>query len=175
MVSLIDVEICWSLKTVLVARCRNEEPLECLRARPGCRKDFFAVPSPDAGHRGSALASLPRLPVPPSAPSPPVAPASNALRATWAISGPFLVCRPKRLHNAAMGLHVSYAARSFTSADVADLAQCAQQKKRPLTSTPCPMTLHLQCSQTGARAWIAHSKLSNVCRAPAAISSKLLS
>jgi len=71
--------------------------------------------------------------------------------------------------------HVTYAARSFTSADVADLAQCAQQKKRPLTSTPCPMTLHLQCSQTGARAWIAHSKLSNVCRAPAAISSKLLS
>jgi hypothetical protein len=68
-----------------------------------------------------------------------------------------------------------YAARSLTSADVADLAQWAQQKKRPPTSTPCPITLHLQCSQMGAIAWIAHSKLSKVCRAPAAISSKLLS
>ena len=77
---------------------------------------------------------------------------------------PFCVAKPgcvqanvgarKCPHNAAMCLHVTYAARSFTSADVADLAQCAQQKKRPLTSTPCPMTLHLQCSQTGARAWI---------------------
>src|SRR5258708_688302 len=32
--------------------------------------------------------------------------------------------------------HAAYAARSFTSADVADLAQCAQQKYRPLTSVP---------------------------------------
>ena len=91
------------------------------------------------------------------------------------ISGQFLVCRPKRPHNAAMCLHVTYAARSFTSADVADLAQCAQQKKRPLTSTPCPMTLHLQCSQVGAIAWIAHSRLSKVCRDPSAINSKALS
>jgi hypothetical protein len=68
-----------------------------------------------------------------------------------------------------------YAARSLTSADVADLAQWAQQKKRPPTSTPCPITLHLQCSHIGAIAWIAHSKLSKVCRVPAAISSKLLS
>jgi hypothetical protein len=68
-----------------------------------------------------------------------------------------------------------YAARSLTSADVADLAQWAQQKNRPPTSTPCPITLHLQCSQIGAIAWIAHSKLSKVCRAPAAVSSKLLS
>src|SRR6266700_4389349 len=37
------------------------------------------------------------------------------------------------------------------------------------------MTLHLQCSQIGAMAWIAHSKLSNVCRAPAVINSKALS
>jgi len=56
------------------------------------------------------------------------------------------------------------AARSLTSADVADLAQWAQQKKRPPTSTPWPITLHRQCSQIGAIAWIAHSKLSNVCR-----------
>jgi hypothetical protein len=42
------------------------------------------------------------------------------------------------------------AARSFTSAFVVVLAQCAQQKKRPPTSTPWPITLHLQCSQIGA-------------------------
>lgn len=68
-----------------------------------------------------------------------------------------------------------YVARSLTTADVADLAQWAQQKKRPPTSTPCPITLHLQCSQMGAIAWIAHSRLSKVCRVPAAISTKLLS
>ena len=70
---------------------------------------------------------------------------------------------------------ILYAARSLTSADVVDLAQWAQQKNRPPTSTPCPITLHLQCSQIGAIAWIAHSKLSKVWCAPAAISSKLLS
>jgi hypothetical protein len=70
---------------------------------------------------------------------------------------------------------IPYAARSLTSADVVDLAQWAQQKNRPPTSTPCPITLHLQCSQIGAIAWIAHSKLSKVWCAPAAISSKLLS
>jgi hypothetical protein len=43
-----------------------------------------------------------------------------------------------------------YAARSLTSVDVADLAQCAQQKKRPLTSVPWPITLQPQCSQIGA-------------------------
>jgi hypothetical protein len=37
------------------------------------------------------------------------------------------------------------------------------------------MILQWQCSQDGAIAWIAHSKLSNVCRAPAAMISKLLS
>src|SRR5207302_10374692 len=30
------------------------------------------------------------------------------------------------------------------------------QKKRPPTSTPCPITLHLQCSQTVAIACMAH-------------------
>jgi hypothetical protein len=42
------------------------------------------------------------------------------------------------------------------------LAQWAQQKKRPSASTPWPMTLIPQYSQLGARAWIAHSKLSKV-------------
>src|SRR5579864_2262778 len=37
------------------------------------------------------------------------------------------------------------------------------------------MILQWQCSQDGAIAWIAHSKLSNVCRAPAAMTSKVLS
>src|SRR6266550_5721923 len=36
---------------------------------------------------------------------------------------------------------IFYAARSLTSAEVADRAQCAQQKKCPLTSTPWPITL----------------------------------
>src|ERR687890_2712594 len=31
---------------------------------------------------------------------------------------------------------------------------------------PCPITLTLQYSQVGARAWIAHSKLSKVCESP---------
>src|SRR5215218_6386032 len=45
------------------------------------------------------------------------------------------------------------------------LAQCAQQKKRPSASTPWPITFTPQYSHTGARAWMAHSKLSKV-RAP---------
>src|SRR4249919_2701489 len=53
-------------------------------------------------------------------------------------------------------------------------AQCAQQKKRPLASTPCPMILHWQCSQVGAIRWMAHSKLSNTWTAPAACTSKLI-
>jgi hypothetical protein len=57
-------------------------------------------------------------------------------------------------------------ARSATFAPVADRAQLAQQKNRPLTSIPWPTTLHWQCSQTGAIAWIAHSKLSKVCHSP---------
>ena len=43
------------------------------------------------------------------------------------------------------------------------LAQWAQQKIEPFASTPWPMILTPQCSQVGARAWIAHSKLSNTC------------
>src|SRR5262249_51494373 len=35
-------------------------------------------------------------------------------------------------------------------------------------STPCPMIRHPQCSHTGARRWIAHSKQSTVCRRPRA-------
>jgi hypothetical protein len=46
-------------------------------------------------------------------------------------------------------------------------AQCAQQKNRPATATPCPMIRHWQCSQTGASRWMAHSNESNVCTAPA--------
>jgi len=46
------------------------------------------------------------------------------------------------------------------------LAQWAQQKKRSPACTPWPMTLQLQYSQTGARAWMAHSKLSNVWESP---------
>src|SRR5438477_8541835 len=37
---------------------------------------------------------------------------------------------------------------------------------RPSFSTPWPMTRQLQWAQDGARAWMAHSKLSNVCEAP---------
>src|SRR5437868_14852703 len=33
-------------------------------------------------------------------------------------------------------------------------------------STPWPMTRQLQWAQVGARAWMAHSKLSNVCEEP---------
>ena len=52
-------------------------------------------------------------------------------------------------------------------------AQEAQQKKTPSASTPWPTTFTPQCSQMGAIAWIAHSKLSKVCTAPAACTSKL--
>jgi len=68
-----------------------------------------------------------------------------------------------------------YAARSCTSAAVERRAQWAQQKNCPATSTPWPITRHWQCSQMGAIAWMAHSKLSNVCRAPAASTKKALS
>ncbi|MBX6365027.1 MAG: hypothetical protein IRZ00_14255 [Gemmatimonadetes bacterium] len=53
-------------------------------------------------------------------------------------------------------------------------AQCAQQKKWPSASMPWPTILQPQCSQTGASLWIAHSKLSNVWRLPAATTSKLI-
>jgi hypothetical protein len=67
-------------------------------------------------------------------------------------------------------------ARSLTwSVEVAARAQWAQQKNLPSTSAPWPITRHPQCSQTGAIAWIAHSKLSKTCRAPAALTSNALS
>src|SRR4051794_18839399 len=46
---------------------------------------------------------------------------------------------------------------------------------RPSFSTPWPMTRQLQWAQVGARAWMAHSKLSNVCEAPRIVTWKALS
>ena len=51
-------------------------------------------------------------------------------------------------------------ARSSTPRTPSWTAQCAQQKKVPSFSTPWPTMVHPQCSQVGAKAWIAHSKLS---------------
>jgi hypothetical protein len=51
--------------------------------------------------------------------------------------------------------------RSCTSVALDMLAQWAQQYREPFASTPWPMILTPQCSQVGASAWIAHSKLSN--------------
>jgi hypothetical protein len=58
-------------------------------------------------------------------------------------------------------------ARSATCWMPACLAQLAQQNMRPSASTPCPMIRQPQCSQVGASAWMAHSKLSKVWVAPA--------
>src|SRR4029453_15009716 len=55
------------------------------------------------------------------------------------------------------------------------LAQWAQQKITPSTSTPCPTTRHPQCEHTGARRGMAHSKLSNTCDVPPCFTVKLLS
>ena len=41
-------------------------------------------------------------------------------------------------------------------------AQWAQQYILPFASMPCPTIRHSQCAHSGAMAWIAHSKLSNV-------------
>src|SRR6266480_6786695 len=54
-------------------------------------------------------------------------------------------------------------------------AQWTQQKTCPSASTPCPTIRQLQCGQTGASAWIAHSKLSNVWCFPPTITSNALS
>jgi hypothetical protein len=51
-------------------------------------------------------------------------------------------------------------ARSSTPRTPSWTAQCAQQKKVPSFSTPWPTMVQPQCSQVGASAWIAHSKLS---------------
>src|SRR5688572_31290396 len=46
---------------------------------------------------------------------------------------------------------------------------------RPSASTPCPITRQPQCPHVGARAWIAHSKESNVCVSPALVTWNALS
>jgi hypothetical protein len=53
-------------------------------------------------------------------------------------------------------------------------AQLAQQKKRPSASTLCPMMRTPHFSQTGAIAWIVHSKLSKTWCATAAKGLRLL-
>jgi hypothetical protein len=65
--------------------------------------------------------------------------------------------------------------RSFNCVFPAVRAQWTQQKICPLASTPWPTTRHWQCGQTGASAWIAHSKLSKVWCLPATITSNALS
>jgi len=49
--------------------------------------------------------------------------------------------------------------RSFNCVVPEARAQCTQQKIWPSASTPWPTIRQLQCGQTGASAWIAHSKL----------------
>jgi hypothetical protein len=66
-------------------------------------------------------------------------------------------------------------ASSATPSTPSSWAKGAQQKNRPSPCTPCPITMQPQCSQRGAIRWIAHSKLSNTCTAPAACTSKLMS
>ena len=65
--------------------------------------------------------------------------------------------------------------RSFNCVLPALRAQWTQQKICPSASTPCPTIRQLQCGQTGASAWIAHSKLSNVWCFPPTTTSKALS
>jgi hypothetical protein len=62
------------------------------------------------------------------------------------------------LHNSPLPLQ----ARSFNCVMPAVRAQWTQQKICPFASTPCPTIRQLQCGQTGASAWMAHSKLSKV-------------
>src|SRR5439155_15826408 len=52
--------------------------------------------------------------------------------------------------------------RSFNCVVPDARAQWTQQKIFPSASTPCPRIRQLQWGQTGASAWIAHSKLSKV-------------
>src|SRR5213595_3245608 len=54
-------------------------------------------------------------------------------------------------------------------------AQWPQQKICPSASTPCPTIRQLQCAQTGASAWMAHSKLSKVWCSPPTTTSNALS
>src|SRR5207248_6980830 len=67
-------------------------------------------------------------------------------------------------------------ARSRSAPSPSWRAQCAQQYILPFASTPWPRMRQLQCAQTGASFWMAHSKLSNVCAAlPATLTEKALS
>src|SRR5438046_9925293 len=54
-------------------------------------------------------------------------------------------------------------------------AQWTQQKICSSASTPCPTIRQLQCAQTGASAWMAHSKLSKVWCSPPTTTSNALS
>jgi hypothetical protein len=65
--------------------------------------------------------------------------------------------------------------RSFNCVSPAVRAQWTQQKIWPSASTPCPTIRQLQCGQTGASAWIAHSKLSKVWCVPSTTTSNALS
>src|SRR5262245_33348262 len=77
---------------------------------------------------------------------------------------------PSKLHDA------SYLqARSFSCVAPDVRAQWTQQKICPSVSTPWPTIRQLQCGQTGASAWIAHSKLSKMCRSPRKTTSNALS
>src|SRR5690606_13623380 len=59
------------------------------------------------------------------------------------------------------------ASRTCSAIDISERrAQLAQQKNRPLTSTPCPKIRHPQCSHCGASRCAAHSRESNVCTLP---------
>jgi hypothetical protein len=66
-------------------------------------------------------------------------------------------------------------ARSSTPRTPSWTAQCAQQKKVPSFSTPWPTMVQPQCSQVGASAWIAHSKLSNTWLWPPMVTMNALS
>jgi hypothetical protein len=68
-----------------------------------------------------------------------------------------------RLDLAACAEEAQLQTRSRSSETPSASAQCAQQKIRPSDSTPWPMIRQPQCAHVGASAWIAHSKLSNVC------------
>ena len=66
-------------------------------------------------------------------------------------------------------------ARSFTFVAPSAPAQWAQQKIWPSSSTPWPIMPQPQCGHAGARAWMAHSRLSKTCFFPARMISKDLS
>src|SRR5437773_2857029 len=65
--------------------------------------------------------------------------------------------------------------RSFNCVFPLLRAQWTQQKICSSASTPCPTIRQLQCAQTGASAWMAHSKLSKVWCSPPTTTSNALS